>query len=243
MYFALRLLPFVVAWALLTPAPARAQETGGATTLVAGLTVHGHGDIQARPDVAYLTVSVTTRDHDETKGIDSNSTAVRAVVSALKDTPVSDRDIQTESYTVQPEYDYRTTPATFNGYAVTDTIRVAVRDLSRVGIALDRATRAGATAIDDVSFDLQDHSRAECDALALAIADARAKADLMAGAAGVSLGRIISISEGASAPVGPVHPATPPAAASGAPTMASIQPQIIDVQSDATIVYGIFTRH
>ena len=163
---------------------------------VSGITAHGHGMMKVRPDLAYATVSVMTQSKDQAQSIADNSTSMKAVLAALKASGIVDKDIQTQFYTVEPQYDYRQSPAVLSGYQVTNALRVTFHDLAKIGIILDKASRAGATSVGGVAFDLADRHRIEGDALALAVADARSKADLMAGAAGVELGHIVSLSEG-----------------------------------------------
>src|SRR3569833_1869580 len=215
---------------------ALAQEAIG-QGLVSGITAHGHGTMKVRPDVAYATVSVLTQSKDQAQSIADNSTTMKAVLASLKASGLVDKDISTQFYTVEPQYDYRQSPTVLCGYQVTNALRVTFHDLAKIGIILDIATRAGATSVGGVAFDLNDRRRIEGDALALAVADARSKADLMAGAAGVQLGHLVSLSEGA-VPQSMHLPIFRSAVASAdvpsPPTQ--IEPQMIQVDADATVV-------
>jgi hypothetical protein len=227
-------------------AGARAQEIGiqSQPLIAAGITAHGHGMVKIKPDIAYATVSVVTQSRDQAQAITDNSTAMKSVMAALKSSFVADKDIQTQYYTVEPQYDYRITPAVLSGYQVTNTLRVTFHDVAKIGVILDKATRAGATSVGGVTFDLSDRHRVEGDALALAVADARSKADLMAGASGVQLGHLISLTEGAAPQVQPIpifRAAVASAEAPAPPTQ--IEPQMIQIDADATAVYTISSRH
>jgi uncharacterized protein YggE len=212
--------------------------------IAAGLTVRGHGEIRAKPDVAHAVVTVTTSSRDQAQAVSDNSTTIHTVLAALKGATVSDKDVQTSYYSVQPQYDYRTSPLVLVGYQVTDSLRVTIHDLPKIGIILDKATRAGATSVDNITFDLSDRNRFVGDALALAVANARSKADLMAGAAGVELVRVVSVAEGTTPSIQPIRMMAAVASApSGSAQPTPIQPADIDVEADATIVYSIQPHH
>jgi len=209
---------------------------------VRGITAFGHGEIKAKPDIAYATIGVTIQDRDQVAAVNADSLRSKAVMAALKSSQIADKDMQTQYYTVQPQYDYRISPALLTGYQVTNSIQVTFRDLSKIGIVLDKVTKAGATDVGGVSFDLADRSRVEGDALALAVANARRKADLMAGAAGVTLGKIISVSEGQRNIAQPIPMMRAMAAGPMQDTSTTIVPQQIEVTADATIVYSIESK-
>lgn len=233
-------LPTITALALLAYGPATAQV---APAPQAGLTVYGHGDVEVRPDIAYATVTVSSQSRDQDAAITDVSQRTHAVLAALADSQVGDSDVQTVYYNVEPQYDERVSPPPLTGYLVTNSFRVTLRDVAKIGVILDKATHAGATSISDVQFDLADRSRVEGEALAIAVANARSKADLIAGAAGVELSRIVSIAEGSQTAPEPVRfssvAVAPLTTDQTQPT--PIEPQLIDVTADATLVYSILS--
>lgn len=205
-----------------------------------GITAHGHGEVKVKPDIALLTIAVTTQSKNQADAVAQNSVRTTAVLKALKDAGIADKDIQTLSYTVQPQYDYNAKPPALKGYQVDNTVQATVRDLTRVGLVIDKTTAAGASQISNVSFDLSDRSKAESEALALAVAGARRKAGVMAQAAGVDLGRLLTLTEGTDA--GPVRPVFAGAMRSMAADSAPVTPiadQQITVTADATLVYAM----
>jgi len=204
-----------------------------------GITAHGHGEVKVKPDIALLTIAVTTQSKDQAEAVAQNATRTTAVLKALKDAGIAEKDIQTQSYTVQPQYDYDAKPPALTGYQVQNSVQATVRDLTRVGLVIDKTTAAGASQISGVSFDLSDRSRAESDALAQAVAGARRKASVMAEAAGVDLGRLLTLTEGTVEPVRPVFMgAMRSMAADSAPTT-PIADQQITVTADATLMYAM----
>ncbi len=237
-------------WALAVTILALAAPTAGAqafrpvpTAIVtegSGLTVHGHAERKVRPDIAYVEVGVVTQARDSSQAVTDNATHATALMDALKKAGVADKDIQTQSYGVQPQYDYNTSPAVLTGYQVTNTVQVTVRDLARVGKIIDAATQAGGNQVNGVTFDLADRTAAEAQALAQAVAEARLKASVMAQAAGVSLGRLVQLSEGSEPTVEPVVMERPMAMmkAAAAPST-PVSAQDISVSADVTAIYSL----
>ncbi|MEO7716483.1 MAG: SIMPL domain-containing protein [Capsulimonas sp.] len=203
-----------------------------------GITSHGHAETKVKPDVLRATLGVTTISRNQADAVSSNAARVKAVLAALHAGGVTDKDIQTQYYTVQPQYDYKKSPAPLTGYQVSNSIQVTIRDLTKGGVIIDQATKAGATDVNGLAFDLSDRKKAEGAALVAAVANARSKADLMAGASGVSLGRLISLDEGGAPTYQPVM-FNMRAGASDAAETTPIVPQEIVVTADVTIVYDI----
>jgi uncharacterized protein YggE len=119
------------------------------------------------------------------------------VIAALKALGIADRDIQTTTLSLGPVYDYstNTNPPRLTGYTLTNAIAVTIRDLDVAGSAIDEAIAAGATTLDSVTFRVADQALAERDAREAAMAEAKAKAQTLASAAGVSIDGVASISE------------------------------------------------
>lgn len=205
-----------------------------------GITAHGHGEVKAKPDIALLTISVTTQSKDQAEAVSQNAVKTTAVLGALKEAGIADKDIQTQAYTVQPQYDYQVSPAVLTGYQVQNSVQATVRDLTKVGLVIDKTTQAGASQIGGVTFDLSDRGKAEAQALAIAVVTARLKAALMAQAAGVDLGRLLTVTEGSEAPVQPIFAGAVRAMAAGpARVPTPIADQQITVTADATLVYAM----
>lgn len=211
-----------------------------AMSISEGITAHGHGEVKVKPDIARVTIMVSTQSKDQSEAVAQNATRSTAVLKALKDAGIGDKEIQTQSYTVQPQYDYNANPPALTGYLVQNSVQATVRDLTRVGLVIDKVTAAGASQIGDVSFDLSDRSAAESDALALAVAGARRKAGVMAQAADVDLGRLLTLTEGTDAPApGPVFLAAPRLMKADSVPATPIADQQITVTADATLVYAM----
>ncbi len=220
--------------------PAHAQAVRPAPGLSAappGLTVSGHAELKFQPDIATLTIGVTTQDVRQADAAQSNAAKTTSVLGALRGAGIADADIQTSGYDVQPQYNDQASPPLLTGYQVSDTLDVTLRDLGKAGAVIDDATRAGATDVSGLSFDLSDRTAAEQKALAQAVTEAKAKAVAMAQAAGVPLYSLLSLSEGAAPTVQPFVMARS-MMATAAPTT-PIQSGEITVTADVTAVYLI----
>ena len=204
-----------------------------------GITALGHGEVKAKPDIALVTITVTTQSANQAEAVRQNAVQTTAVLTALHKVPIADKDIETQSYTVQPQYDYKPSPPVLTGYQVQNSVQATVRDLTKVGLVIDTATAGGASEIGGISFDLSDRAQMQAQALAHAVAYAKLKADVMATAAGVNLGRLLSITEGSSAPpIRPVFAMRAMKAAEDAPET-PINDQQITISADATLVYAM----
>ena len=220
--------------------PARCQEglTGLAAAVPEGITVQGHGEVKTQPDIALLTLTVTTQSPDQAQAVRENAVRATALLAALRGAGIANKDIQTQSYTVQPQYDDKPSPPLLTGYQVQNSVQATVRDLTKVGLVIDRASAGGASQVDGVSFDLSDRAAAQGQALTLAVVSAKRKAGIMADAAGVTLGRLLMLTEGTPEPVYRPLFAARTLAAPAAPET-PINDQQITVDADATLVYAL----
>lgn len=170
-----------------------------------GIAVTGTGRVASRPDTAVVEVGMEARAArlaDATADVDRT---MRTVLAAVKALGVRDADVRTTSYAVDPVAEPRQpgdTSARIVGYRVANVAQVRTRDVDGVGRLVDAAVRAGANVVRNVHFTIDDSSRAEAEARALAMQDAATKAREVAAAAGVRLGRLLAVTE--AAPIRPV---------------------------------------
>jgi len=167
------------------------------------ISIEGRGEVAAAPDMAMVTSGVTTQGATARAALDANTAAMAELISALKGTGIEARDIQTSGFSVNPNYVYSedrdangyTLPPKINGYQVSNTVTVKVRQLDQLGTILDQSVTIGANTVNGVSFSVADPSELYNKAREAAFADAAAKAKLYATAAGSTLDEIVSISE------------------------------------------------
>ena len=175
-----------------------------------GIWVSGAGTISVEPDLALLEVGVETRAANVSDANSQASTAMDAVITALKARGVKDKDIQTGRFSIYPRYDYveeevdgvRSSREVLVGYRVRNNATVKLRDLDAVGEVIDDVVTAGGdnVRISNISFTLEDPKPKMAELREMAVADAQAKAEHLAELSDVSVGRLIYISEGASSP-------------------------------------------
>ncbi|MCC6918325.1 MAG: SIMPL domain-containing protein [Alphaproteobacteria bacterium] len=176
-----------------------AQPTPGdpaASSISRTITVSGSGHTEMAPDIAVLSLGVTSDGATAREALDKNSGAMGAVIDGLKELGFGVTDMQTTGLSVNAQYDYNTQPARLIGYLASNGITLRVKDISRLGEILDIVVSKGSNQINGLSFDVADKTAAMNEARLKAVADAKAKADLLAGAAGMTVGRVITMSEG-----------------------------------------------
>jgi len=163
------------------------------------LSVSGQGEVRAAPNQAVLSAGVVTNAKTAAAALAANTRAMNAVFATLKAAGVADKDMQTADFSVQPQYASTNSSSSGQqriiGYQVTNNVSVTVEDLNRLGATLDALVSSGANSIGDVGLAIRDPKPLLAQARAAAVADAIAKAQVLAKAAGVALGPITSISE------------------------------------------------
>jgi uncharacterized protein len=170
------------------------------------ISVSGTGRVIVSPDVADLRlgVQVTRSTVKDARNVAAGQTA--KVIAALKKLGISDRDLQTTGLSLQPNYTYPNsgTPR-LTGYTLSNGVSVTVRDLNKLGDAIDDGLAAGATTLDSVSFRVDDPAKAQDEARKQAMAQAKAKAQTLASGAGVSINGVVSINETSAALPPPIY--------------------------------------
>lgn len=189
----------VVLIALAVGAPARP-----ALADVPRLVVTGEGEVAARPDIATLDLGVRTEAATAAEALAQNSQQMARVLAVLADAGIAPRDMQTSALSLDQILDRRSTSIgaapKVVGFAAQNRLGVTVRDLAALGGLIDRLVRdAGGEAANSLGalrFGLADPGPAQDEARRRAVADARARAQVIAEAAGLQLGAIQEIREG-----------------------------------------------
>ncbi|MEK7621673.1 MAG: SIMPL domain-containing protein [Patescibacteria group bacterium] len=177
-------------------------------------SVSGEGKVVARPDVAAFNFSIVNEGGADIAALNrDNTTRGNEIISFLKEQGVAKEDIETTQYNLSPRYQNTfcsprvlqtgptiCPPPSIVGYTVTQSIAVKVRDFAKIGEALSGVVSRGANDVSQLNFTIDDPVAVENEARAAAIAEARAKAKLIARAGGFSVGRLLGIDEGGSPP-------------------------------------------
>jgi hypothetical protein len=163
-----------------------------------GLTVVGTGTVEAQPDIVYLTLGVDLKADNAATVVADASARMERVLAALKAAGVAEEDIHTVSYNLWVEQRYDPQTGQYTGvldYHIMHSVRVTLRELDKVGTVLAAAVEAGSNSVSEVSFSVADPDKLASEARTKAIADAQKRAQEMAGTLGVSLGKVLSVSE------------------------------------------------
>lgn len=190
-------------------APLAAQDVNPSVVREFPATISGSASSEVKfvPDRATVRISVQTRATSAAAAASENSRKQNAVLGALRSLGMSNEQLSTADYSVSPEYRYQPNnePPTLIGYTVTNSIVADVRDVAQIGKVLDAALSNGANMISSLEFYSSNTDAARRQAVASAVAKARAEADVAARAAGGSLGTLmqLNISGGASYPPPP----------------------------------------
>lgn len=188
----------LLAVAFLTPLSSQSQATYAPLEPVPQITVVGRGETKISPDRATIQISVQTRAATASAAGAANASRQRAVLEALRKLGMSDEQLSTANYNVNPEYRYEPNrnPAII-GYTATNTIIADVRDLTKVGAVIDAALGAGANLINSLNFYASNLQQARQTAITAAVQTARAEAEVGARAAQGQLGGLLELSIGA----------------------------------------------
>jgi uncharacterized protein YggE len=166
------------------------------------ITVVGSGTASARPDIAEVAAGVVTQSATAAQALAQNNAAMGKVLKAVTALGIEDKDIQTTNVSVVPQRRQgrqEAQPPEILGYEVSNQLRIKVRDLAVLGRLLDTLVGEGANVLGGISFSVGDPAPVLDQARAKAMADARRRAEAYTQAAGVKLGRVLSIREGAPA--------------------------------------------
>ena len=170
-----------------------------ATQPLAGtrLEVSAHGEVKRVPDIAVISAGVVTQATDARAALADNSQRMARVLAALKTAGVADRDVATSQIALQAQYRYGdNVPPVITGYQASNTVTIRFRDIAKSGAILDTLVAQGSNQISGPSLVIDKPDAALDEARIAAMAAARQRAELYARAAGLSVKRIVAISEG-----------------------------------------------
>ena len=228
------------------------------------ITVQGTGEVIATPDTADFSYTISEDAATAAAAQDKAATKANAVLAAVKAAGVDAADIKTTSYNLSPKYEYTQTGAqsnvmiacpynygtpcpptgrqTITGYTVSESVDVKVRKIDDAGALIAKITALSVSSVSGVNFVVDKPEAIQDQAKAKAIADAQAKAKVLAKELGVSLSRIANFSDSS----GPIYYgksyAMDSTASSGA-TPAPVTPDLSigqnTVTSNVSITYEI----
>jgi hypothetical protein len=193
----------------------------------------GTATLQRAPDVAFVSLAVESRAKTPRDAQQLTATAMTAIARKLTELSIPAEARRTIGLRLEQEYDTANGRRTPRGYLARNAVEVRVDDLARAGEIADAAVQAGATSIDGIRFDLKDRAAVEREAIRLAVADARGRADAAAAGAGRTVDRIVKIEEGERPIVMPRQNMAFARLEAGAGTV--VDPGLIDVRATVTL--------
>lgn len=226
------------AFLIFAASPALAQGTDADAAFHATtLSLQAHGEAKAVPDMASITLGVSTQAATAAEALRLNAQHMTAILTNLRALGLGERDIQTSNLSLGPQYVYvQNQPPKLSGYQASNDVRVTVRDLAKLGTVIDAVGGAGANQINGVSFGLKDSDAAENEARRAAVKALGAKADLYAQATGYHIVRLVNLSEGGGEQ--PMQP-RPVFAMAKAAAATPVAPGELNVSVDVSAVYEL----
>jgi uncharacterized protein len=170
------------------------------------LKVEGTGTVRVEPDLAVVILGVVTEDTQLANVQKENARRIADILSTLERMGIDKKDIQTQAYTIDPQYDYVEGRQVFRNYRVVHNLSITVRNVAQIGEIIDAAVQSGANTVNSIRFTVSDPSRLYQQALNAAVEDAQFKAATIAGKLNIQVSRVpvqlteLSISNGTPVP-------------------------------------------
>jgi uncharacterized protein len=210
------------------------------------ISMSAEGKVSAKPDLATVTVGVTTNGSSAKTAQDANTTSANKVIDFVKQQGIKDEDIVTSNFSVYPNYDYSNGRNNIVGYNANQTLTIKVRGVDKSTSTLSKilggAVDSGSNQLQGVYFSFDDADNLRQEARKIAIEKAKQKAADLASASGLKLGKVISISDNS----GGGYPGPMPYAldavknqAGGAASAPQVETGSQDVTATMTLVFEI----
>ena len=225
------------------PSALKVSLEGGQQT---GIWVSGEGEVTAVPDIVDVRLGIEAQAKTVEQAQADAAEAMESVMTALEDNGVAEKDIQTEYFSVHDitRWDEDDWEEITIGYRVTNMVTAKIRDVEAAGSIIDAVVAAGGdlVRVDNIDFSVDDPSPYYELAREEAMDDAKAKAEQLADAAGVSLGKPTYVSESSYVSYPPYPRMAMEAAAEpvpGAPPETPIRPGEMEIRASVQVAYAI----
>ena len=208
-----------------------------------GISVSGSGKVSAVPDTAVLRLGIEAQESSVALAQEKANGAMTAVMSALDDNGIAEKDIQTQYFNIRKvtRWDEKQGKEVVTGYRVTNMVTAKIREMDKVGAIIDAVAGVGGdlTRIDSIGFTVEEPSAYYDEARQKAMADATSKAKQLAELADVKLGKPVYIAENAAYPY-PVYRQDVYESIAGAPAMETpISPGEMEISLNVQVTYEI----
>jgi uncharacterized protein YggE len=162
---------------------------------IPSIVTTGEAMVRRAPDQATVTAAVETRARNPRDAQRMNAETMAAVQQRIVAAGIQKDAIRTLGYSIEQEFDFPNGKRVPRDFVARNALEVRVDAIDRTGELIDAAVQAGATSISGIRFDLKDRAAAEREALRMAVADARARADAAAMGAGRAVDRVLKIED------------------------------------------------
>ncbi len=160
------------------------------------IAISGEGKVVAIPDIAKLSLGVTTEKVSVADAQKENTEKMNKLIKVLKDLDIESKDIQTTNYQIYPQYNWTEGRGQYlTGYKVDQSVAVKVRKTDKVGEVLAKTAEVGANQVGGLTFTVDEPEKVKQEAREKALKNAQEKAAALSKMAGVSLGKLVSFSE------------------------------------------------
>jgi uncharacterized protein YggE len=204
------------------------------------IAISAEGKVTALPDIASISVGVMTEKKTVAEAQKENTAKMNAIIAKVKEFGVAAEDIKTTNYSIYPQYDWVNNRQVERGFQVSQNVDVKVRDLDKIGDILAAVGELGANQIGGVSFTIDEPEELRQQARLKGLEAAKLKAQALADAAGVKLGKVVGFSESDGYVPSPLYFAKDAAQGMGGGNVApSIESGSQDVVVNVTVLYEI----
>jgi|LSQX01.2.fsa_nt_gb uncharacterized protein YggE len=159
------------------------------------VSASGEGVVRVTPDIAVVSLGVETSKKEMSEAQSENKKLMNEIMAELKNLGIQDKDIQTNNYSVYPDYEWNNNKQILLGYKVTNTVSVKVRKIDDTGKVLDAVAAKGANRVNGIQFTVEDTGKLYEEALKLAVKNAEEKAKVMTGYFGINKLSPVKITE------------------------------------------------
>lgn len=224
----------------MAPAVANAQMLIQQTITGTRLDIQARGESRVVPDIAMISAGVVTQAVDAQTAMRDNAQRMNKVIAALRQAGVADKDIQTTSVSLSPQYRYAQNEVpVITGYQANNEVTVRFRDIGKSGAVLDALVKQGANQINGPNLIVDKPEAAQDAARISAMKMARERADLYAKTAGMTVKRVVSISESIDSYGGPQPMMMARSMADGAEAKTNVSPGEKAIGVNLSVVYEL----
>jgi uncharacterized protein YggE len=214
-------------------------QPGAQHSKTPSITVSGEATISAEPDQAQIDIGVITQARSAPEASKQNAERLSRVLAEIKKQLGKGDEVKTTGYSLTPSYRYpQGGKPEIVGYTASNTVRIKTTDLTLVGRLIDSAMQAGANNVHRLVFTLKDELAAQLEALRMASAKAKTKAEAIAASQGLKIVRIAMVNEGERV-VQPIFRQALAARAEAAPAPTPVEPGTVEIRSSVSMTVDI----